>query len=340
MNTPPPLVADAPESSPIPSHPRFDIPWPSACAAGAEQIESAMLDWAQTHRLFLNEEHRRRTIRARFAWLAARCYPHAERRLLQAIADYIACFFLIDDLFVDRVDRISASTVPQLAAMLDVMDLHCLSEKPVYGETAWLDVCQRLRQLLPAEHFERFAHGMRLWATVAGLQILNHLSDQPPGMQTYITVRRYMGGVYPTLDLIDPANAAPLPASILCRPEVQQLRLQVNNIVCWSNDTHSVDVEMKQPGQSWNMLTVYAAREGSLQHAFDYAAAKIRTEIDQFLSLAAATEQNADHLLRAYISGLKDWLRGYFDWLEFDTQRYWPQFAEQDADDRGIARLV
>lgn len=338
MNTPVFPVADTLGPSPsLLSHPRFNIPGPSACAPEPAQIENTMLDWAQSHGLFLNEEHRRRTARAHFAWLAARCYPHADRRLLQVIANYIACFFLIDDLFVDRVDSVSAPTVSRLAAMLDVMDFNCLGEQPVYGETAWLDVCQHLRQLLPAEHFERFANGMRLWATVAGLQILSHLNDRPPGMQTYTTIRRYMGGVYPTLDLIDPANAAPLPASTLCRPEVQQLRLHVNNITCWSNDTHSVEVEMKQPGHFWNMVTVHAAQGGSLQDALDHAAARIDREIEQFLALAAATEYNADHLLRTYIAGLKDWLRGYFDWLEHDTQRYAAQFAELDADDRAFS---
>lgn len=337
MNTQADNLGPAPS---LPSHPRLDIPWPSACAPEAAQVESTMLEWAQSHGLFLNEEHRRRAVRARFAWLAARCYPHAERRLLQVIADYIACFFMIDDLFVDRVDSVSASTVSQLAAMLDVMDCDRLGKKPVYGETAWLDVCRRFRQCLPAEHFERFANGMRLWATVAGLQILSHLNDQPPSMHTYVTVRRYMGGVYPTLDLIDSANADPLSAADHSRPEIQQLRLYANNIVCWSNDTHSVAVEMKQPGHYWNMVTVYASRGGSLQDAIDHTASRIRMEIDRFLDSAAAIEPIANRPLRSYIAGMKDWLRGYFDWLEHDTQRYSLEFAKQDSDDRALIDLA
>ena len=335
MNTSISIAADTSARAATP-RPSFEVPWPSACAPDAAQIESRMLGWAQSHGLFLNEEHHRRTVRARFAWLAARCYPHAERSLLQVIANYIACFFLIDDLFVDRVETASPATVPALAAMLDVMDFNRLGEHPVYGESAWLDVCQQFRQLLPAEHFERFANGMRLWATVAGLQILNHLDDRPPGMPTYIAVRRYMGGVYPTLDLIDAANAALLPSAVHALPEVQALRLHANNIVGWSNDAHSVDVEMKQPGQFWNMVTIYAAQGHSLGDAINHTAATIRAEISQFFTLAADVEQHADPVLRVYVAGIKDWLRGYFDWLEHDTQRYAPQFAEQDADDRAL----
>jgi hypothetical protein len=35
--------------------------------------------------------------------------------------------------------------------------------------------------------------------------------------------------------------------------------------------------------------------------------------------------------------GMKNWMRGYQDWVDFDTGRYAKTFAEQDSDDRGTA---
>lgn len=62
----------------------------------------------------------------------------------------------------------------------------------------------------------------------------------------------------------------------------------------------------------------------------------MRAEIDQFVILTAKVEQRADRLLRGFIAGMKDWVRGYFDWVAQDTQRYDAAFAEQDADDRQL----
>jgi hypothetical protein len=318
------------------SIPRFEIDWPSACAPYVEQLERNMIDWAESHGLFLTENHRRRVLRTRYAWLAARCYPRAERQLLQTIANYFVWYFLADDMFVDRVDVMSPRTLPQLTAMLDVLDFNRLGEDPVYGEAAWLDICQNLRQLLPAEHFQRYANGMRLWATTAGLQILNHLSEQPAGLNTYMAIRRHTSGMNPCLDLSDSANAGPLPATEYYRPDVQQLRLHANNIVCWANDVQSLGIEMKQPGQFWSMVAVEALHHGSLQAGVDHTAARVRAEIDQFVRLANTVEQHAGHLLRGFIIGMKDWVRGYLDWVAQDTQRYDSAFAEQDADDRQL----
>jgi hypothetical protein len=316
--------------------PRFDIDWPSACSPDVEDIEREMIDWAESQGLFLSEEHRRRVVRTRYAWLAARCYPHAERRLLQTIAHYFVWYFLVDDLYVDRVDVMSTSTLPQLTAMTDVLDFRHTRGEPVYGEAAWLDICQHLRELLPAEHFQRYANGMRLWASTAGLQILNHLNDEPVDLDTYMTIRRHTSGMNPCLDLVDSANAGALSAFHYYRDDVQQLRLHTNNIVCWANDVQSLRIEMMQPGQFWNMVAVDAAQCGSLQQGVDRTAARVREQIEQLMTLSHRMEPAADPRLKGYIDGMKDWVRGYFDWVAQDTQRYAEAFAAQDADDRAL----
>jgi hypothetical protein len=317
--------------------PRFEFPWAGARHPQAHEVEASMIEWGMTHDLFPDDEYADRVIRTRYGFLAARCYPRADRTLLQAAADYFLWFFLADDLFVDRVQTVSRRTVRNLTAMIDVLDFDRLGTPAVYGESAWLDVCQRLRGCLAPEHFERFATGMRLWASTAGLQIVNHLQPHAIEMPAYETIRRHTSGMNPCLALSDAANDGAITPEEYHRPDVQTLRMHANNVVCWSNDIQSLVVEIRQPGQFRNMVTLYAAQGHGLQEAVDITAERVRTEITAFARLAKGVEHRASAQLAGYLTGLKDWMRGYQDWVERDTGRYATAHAAQDADDRGVA---
>ena len=302
--------------------PHIEFPWPSACFPEVDIIEHDTIDWADSHELLVSDGLRARVAKARYGWLAARCYPRAKHPLMQAISNFMTWLFLVDDMFVDQSEIASESPVPRLTAMLDVLDCDRISDEPVYGEVAFMDVCRRFRELLPAEHFARFANGMRLWATAAGWQSLNPSGSHPIGMRAYQAIRRHFSGANPCLDLIDSANAGPLPAAEYYLPAVQQLRLHINNMVCWSNDIQSLAVEMAQSGQCWNMVAIYAAQGHSLQEGIEHTARKVRSEITEFRKLEDTLGIPRSPELRGYVIGMKDWVRGYLDWVEHDTKRY------------------
>jgi hypothetical protein len=124
--------------------PTFDFPWSGSCHPDVSIVEKRMMEWGKAYGLFPDPEYQARAARARYGFLAARCYPRADRALLQTAADYFLWFFLADDLFVDRVETASASTIAHPTAMIDVLDYGRQRAHPVYGESAWLDVCRRL----------------------------------------------------------------------------------------------------------------------------------------------------------------------------------------------------
>jgi hypothetical protein len=292
------------------------------------------MEWGKECGLFPDPDYRARAGRASYGFLAARCYPRADHALLQAAADYFLWFFLADDLFVDRVETASAGTIAHLTAMIDVLDYGRQHAHPVYGELAWIHVCRRLRAYLSAEHFDRFATGMRLWASTAGLQIINHIQQHPIEISHYETIRRHTSGMNPCLALSDAASAGPVTPSEYHHPAVHQLRMHANNVVCWSNDIQSLVMEARQPGQFRNMVTIYVSQGHALQEAVDITAGRVRAEIDSFASLAAQVEKHASANLSGYLTGMRDWMRGYQDWFDHDTERYAAGRAEYEADDR------
>jgi hypothetical protein len=92
-------------------YPSFEFPWPGGLHPEAAIVEERMIEWGSACGLIPNKDYHARVIRTRYGFLAARCYPRADMRLLQAIADYFLWFFLADDLFVDRVDTATADTI-------------------------------------------------------------------------------------------------------------------------------------------------------------------------------------------------------------------------------------
>ncbi|KAL1850427.1 hypothetical protein VTK73DRAFT_9686 [Phialemonium thermophilum] len=175
---------------------------------------------------------------------------------------------------------------------------------------------------------------MRLWATTAGLQILNHLTPESVGIRQYETIRRHTSGMNPCLALADVGNAGSVDPADYWRRDVQTLLRHANNIVCWSNDIQSLGVEARQPGQFRNMVVIYAGGGKSLQEGVDRTRARVQSEIDDFVALSEKVVRDAEPRLRGFVEGMKYWIRGYQDWVLKDTQRYAAQFAAVDADDR------
>ncbi|GAB2580908.1 terpene synthase family protein [Dyella jejuensis] len=295
-----------------------------------------MREWLENYGLVQSDRMRARIARANYGWLAARCYPYASIERLQIIACYFGLYFLTDDLFVDRVETVSSQTIPNLTAIIALFDLDRLGSEPVYGEAAWVDLCQRMKPHMSAEHFWRFAHGMQMWAGAAGLQIIEHIHNQPIGLRQYETIRRHISGANPSLDLIDFANGNPLSPDEYHRPDVQQLRRHANNVISWSNDLHSLAMEISQPGQNKNMVAIYMAQGCSIQAGVDRTADRIRGEIQAFVNEATALRDHASTAILGYIEGLERWMAGYEAWVTNDTRRYARAFVGEDADDRDL----
>lgn len=121
---------------------------------------------------------------------------------------------------------------------------------------------------------------------------------------------------------------------------VRELRMRMNNVACWMNDVQSLPMELNQPGQYHNMVTLFAREGYSLQAASDHTVECVKGEIRSFEDLAAKTIRSASPQLQEYIQGLTHWMRGYQDWVMQDTGRYKNLYISSDSDDRGISLAV
>ncbi|RUL70208.1 terpene synthase family protein [Dyella choica] len=321
-----PLEYEAPNGLRLPN---LHYPWASACSPHAPFVEARMQQWLVQHGLIPNEHYRARIAQAKFGWLAARCHPYASLERLQTIAYFYAWYFLVDDWFVGRTEKVSAYTISNLEAVIDVLDIGRIGNEPVYGETAWVDLCRQLRLSMSDAQFERFAHAMHLWVGMAGLRMLEHSHARTAPAHRHEAILRHAGGLYPCLYLIDFANGLPLAQEEHDQVDVQQLRRHTNRVVCWSSDVQHLGLDVHQSAPHRNTVALYASQGYSLQRSLDRVGERIRTEIDAFMVAASAVREDAGPALSSYIRGLKHWMSGYRDWLA--SQHGMRAFTETEA---------
>lgn len=320
--------------------PTFTFPWPDACSPHAEAVEEHVIEWAEDQQLLPDDDLRDRTIRARYGWMAARCYPAASLERLKTIADYIIWLFLVDDLCFDRVQTLTPRTLAHITAFIDVLDLNTTQPTPLYGERALLDICQRLRQQLDRRAFVDFAQGTRMAYSGAAMQTLAHLSSEPITLGQYTCIRRHSSAVFPCIALLDSPVDAHLESHVRLSNELAQLRESANAIISLSNDIFSLDIELRQPGQYMNMVTLLTDSPHELQKGIDLTAKIVRDKIEHFTQLSEQLFKHANPVFKHYIQGLRSLISGHQRWVEYDTARYCVAFSHCDADQRSIARAI
>lgn len=307
--------------------PDFGYPWTGACSPHAATIESRMRKWAEHGGLIYDEHGRDHLARGKFAWLPARAHPHANIERLQILANYYVWYHLVDDYHVDHAKTDALQAIAGLTALLDVLDLDRIGPRPVYGETAWAELCQQLKRHMPADQFERFTHGMRMWIGASALQLLEQNQPRSIDLHQYETIRRHGSGVFAAFDLILFAHDIPLSPDEYHRPDMRELRLHGNNIVSWSNDVHSFVQELRESKQHKNMVVMYCHQGHSLQASIDLTAERVRAEIQAFVQTAASARRHASSALLDYIDGIELWLTGYQTWIDKDTRRHGSKLA-------------
>ncbi|GHG74772.1 terpene synthase family protein [Streptomyces griseocarneus] len=306
--------------------PAIELPWAGSLHSDVQVMHVASVSWSERHALLRNDAERDRYAGYRFAWLAARCFPRADRAFAQWAADFMLWFFLFDDVTADRVENAeqAATMVRRLTAMLDVVDLEELGEQPVHGETAWLDLCRRLRALVPsAENYQRWATAMRLWLLSLATQVFDQVCTDHVSPRSYASFRRYSAGLKPPIALADVANAGPITAEEFSSPEARRLELHAVNVIAWSNDVLSAPVEVHEPSTRSLVTVIKDAEPGrSWQEAVNLAVDQTHAEVAKFAELAEVVRRTASPHLSGWIDGCQDWMTGTVNWSLHDSARY------------------
>lgn len=299
--------------------PRLYCPFPSAINKHAESLHQQTLEWVRKFNLISDKAAYQRFCQSKFAQMSAYIYPEVTLTDLKLLSDWNVWLFILDDQF----DEGGIGKQPMQLADLNTEVLNILREASTTHRlgplgTALHDIRQRMIQQKPnAFLMNRFIRSVESCLASSVWEATNRARGITPDVATYMKMRTVTSGIPTIFDFILIAQRIDLPAEVLNCTDVQQLCLIANNAVCWANDIISFDKE-RRCGDVHNLvLTLRHEHQCTLEEAIQRAAKihddTVRTfiELETYIpSFGAAI----DFDLQKYVSNLRGWIRGNFDW--------------------------
>ncbi|KAF8800611.1 terpenoid synthase [Phlegmacium glaucopus] len=253
--------------------------------------------------------------------LTAMCYPDAGCPQLRVCNDFLTYLFHLDNLSDDMDNRGTRSVADEVLNSL--YHPHTWRSPAKVGKMA-RDYYKRLVLTASPGSQQRFIETMDFFFQSVTQQALDRASGVIPDLESYIALRRDTSGCKPCWALIEYANNLDIPDEVMEHPLLVSLGEATNDLVTWSNDIFSFNVEQSK-GDTHNMIPVVMHQEGvDLQTAVDFVGNMCKQSIDRFNEDRARLPSwgpKIDRDVAIYVDGLANWIVGSLHW-SFESERY------------------
>ncbi|NIG55236.1 hypothetical protein [Chitinophaga sp. Cy-1792] len=308
--------------------PALRYPFPSRVNPRAAEAQIHVTDWVKHFNLITSPLAQAKFNRAKFAWLAARAFPDAAFDELCLIADFNTWLFLLDDQCDENAAGKKAAYLRTIMAGL--MDIFRQNKVFTLEEAGPLpaslsDIWARMRNISQPAWRLRFIRSMEDYFNSCIWEADNRENNVVPSLKDYVHMRPYTGALFADVEAIDIIEKIYLRENVLYNAILQRMILACNNIVCWSNDIISCNKESLQ-GDVHNLVLVLQHEQGlTLQDAVAEATRMHNEELAIFLvleKLLPVQHTDEDYELLRYVSVLRSWMIGNYEWSVIDTGRY------------------
>jgi hypothetical protein len=300
------------------SHCTFPLTYhPQGDAVALESV-----NWLDSSCPDLNARQRRALRGLQAGELTAYCYPTCTAERLRVVSDFMNYLFHLDNISDGMMTRetdvladavMNALWFPESYRPTSAPGKEQAAEEMNAGKLA-RDYWSRCIPGAGPGPQARFKETLELFFEAVNVQALARDSDVIPDLESYIDVRRDTSGCKPVFDLIEYALDIDLPDYVVEHPTIKALNQSTNDLVTWSNDIFSYNVEQSR-GDTHNMIVILMEYHGhTLQSAVDHVGELCRQTIDSFTAnrnnLPKFTPE-VDAMVEGYVQGLQDWIVGW-----------------------------
>ncbi|KAG5650494.1 Alpha-muurolene synthase [Sphagnurus paluster] len=295
--------------------------FPLAYHPNGDEIAQQSVEWLDSccPELSTKQRHALRGLQA--GELTAYCYNTTTPQRLRVVSDFMNYLFHLDNISDGMMTR-ETETLSNV-----VMNALWFSEK--YTPTLMEKYEQPKVELNPgklARDFwarciedagpgvqARFKETLGFFFEAVNIQARMRDEDDIPDLESYIAFRRDTSGCKPCWALIEYALGIDLPQSVTEHPIIEALNQATNDLVTWSNDIFSYNVEQSR-GDTHNMIVILMKHRGlALQSAVDHVGDLCAQTIDSFIenrAMIPSWGSETDEMVHKYVNGLQDWIVG------------------------------
>ncbi|CCM03258.1 uncharacterized protein FIBRA_05385 [Fibroporia radiculosa] len=254
-------------------------------------------------------------------YLTSMCYPLAGYPQLRVSCDFMNYLFHLDNISDEMNDRGTLGTANTVLNTL--YNPHTSRPDSRVGKMT-RDYWVRLIATGSPGAQQRFIETFDMFFQAVTQQAMDRANGVIPDLESYISIRRDTSGCKPCWALIEYANNLDLPWEVMDHPIMRGLGEAANDLVTWSNDIFSYNVEQSK-GDTHNMIVVVQEQQGlDLQGAVDFVGDLCKSSIDRFHLLRENLPSwgpEIDREVEIYVDGLADWITGSLKW-SFESERY------------------
>ncbi|KAJ7685733.1 terpenoid synthase [Mycena polygramma] len=297
-----------------------------------DAIAQESVDWLDSSCRELSTKQRKALYGLKAGELTAYCYYTAPPDRLRVISDFMNYLF--------HLDNISDGMMKRDTEVLSDTVMNALWFSDSYRPTSGPAKSQPLEELNAgklARDFwlrcipgagpgtqARFKETLGLFFEAINIQAQMRDTECVPDLESYIALRRDTSGCKPCWALIEYGLDIDLPDFVADDPVIMALNQSANDLVTWSNDIFSYNVEQSR-GDTHNMIIILTKYHGhTIQTAVDYVGELCRLTIDTFMQDRASLPSwgpEVDGMVERYVQGLEAWIVGSLHW-SFMTERY------------------
>ncbi|KAI3595869.1 terpenoid synthase [Moniliophthora roreri] len=285
-------------------------------------VAAQSVKWLDENCPLLNEKRRKALYGLQAGELTAYCYNTTTDERLRVVSDFMNYLFHLDNISDGMMTKDTDVLADSVMNALWFTEFyrpthHHGKEQPTEELNAGKlarDFWGRCIEDAGPGCQARFKETLELFFEAVNVQAKARDADVIPDLESYIDVRRDTSGCKPCWALIEYALDIDLPDFVAEDPVIMALNQYTNDLVTWSNDIFSYNVEQAR-GDTHNMIVILMkCRDLTLQEAVDRVGEMCRETIDNF----SATRENipswgpeVDDIVERYVKGLQDWIVGY-----------------------------
>ncbi|PFH51684.1 hypothetical protein AMATHDRAFT_2790 [Amanita thiersii Skay4041] len=314
-----------------------------------DEVAAQSVKWLDENCPDLNAKQRRALYGLQAGELTAFCYNTASPERLRVVSDFMNYLFHLDNISDGMMTR-------ETNVLADVvMNAFWFSGR--YMPTKKPGKEQPVEELNPGKLARdywsrcipgagpgcqgRFKETMELFFEAVNIQARARDQGVIPDLESYIDVRRDTSGCKPCWALIEYGLDIDLPDFVAEHPVIEVLNEATNDLVTWSNDIFSYNVEQSR-GDTHNMIVILMRYHNhTLQSAVDYVGDLCSKTIDRFIEYQKKLPSwgpEVDDMVKRYVQGLQDWIVGSLHW-SFQTTRYFGNEGQQVKQHRLVKLL-